>query len=904
MLISYARKFKKRLSKRMSIQSRLVFILLLVVILSMAAVFGLYQEAKGSRFQQLNFLHLKYSEQLHKKLPQVNFLTSDIEEIRHLVLNIRTQPQECIALITFFDRFMMYMIGTDHAIELCENDIKLADRTLAQLDKFQQGDMGETQIRRLLKKAAIGFITNSTLFEKPIGETVNFIHSTTIAIMIFFAVLFLLIMLTIMRSITRTIELRQTIMDDLDEQKQIFETLYEKTSDAILLLEGDRIIDCNDASVELFAAPDKQSLIDVRIKSLSTDIQPDGQNSHTAFKEVMNTVKEFGMSRLEWSHKKLNREELIVEMVLTQIQVRGNNIIHANLRDIGERKKSEEALQLASMVYQHSDEAMAVLDADNRVLTINPAFTAITGYQLDEIVDDAPRILGLEKNEQVFNKELWNAIETTGYWQGELWTHRKNGDTFAEWMTLNTLFKDDGSILCRVILFSDITDKKDSEALIWNQANFDSLTNLPNRNMLSDRLDQEIKKSQRTGLPIAVILLDLDQFKEVNDSLGHNIGDLLLKETASRLTSCVRDTDTIARLGGDEFIVVLPELSNLAHSEIVSENILNALSQPFKLGDELIYISASLGVTFYPEDAKTLDTLLKNADQAMYSAKAQGRNRFHYFTTAMQEAVERRMLLTNDLRTALELEQFQVYYQPIVDLASHEVYKAEALIRWHHPTRGLVSPVDFIPLAEDTGMISKIGEWVFKQSVLQVKKWRETHHCKFQISVNASPVQFQNEGINQVDWLEYLDQFHLSGQSIAIEITESLLLNMSQSVVGQLHNFHNASMQVSLDDFGTGYSSLSYLKKFDIDYLKIDRSFVRNLSASSSDYALCEAIVVMAHKLGLKVIAEGVETKEQQNLLTAIGCDYGQGFLFSKPVSAPDFDVYLSNHKQILISSD
>ena len=337
--------------------------------------------------------------------------------------------------------------------------------------------------------------------------------------------------------------------------------------------------------------------------------------------------------------------------------------------------------------------------------------------------------------------------------------------------------------------------------------------------------------------------------------------------------------------------MIMGSLDELGSIERVANDILQKLAEPFQLGDETAYVSTSIGITLFPEDATGIETLLTNADQAMYAAKHHGRNRYHYFTLFMQKAAQVRMQISNDLRGALADNQFRVYYQPIVELATGAIHKAEALIRWQHPKHGLISPGAFIPIAEETGMINDIGNWVFHEAALQAKRWRASQQVAFQISVNKSTVELHNNDTKYESWLDHLQKLGLPGQSVVVEITEGLLLDVSDAINDKLRAFHDAGMQVSLDDFGTGYSSLSYLKKFDIDYLKIDQSFVKNLVPDSDDMALCEAIIVMAHKLGIKAIAEGIETEEQRNLLTAAGCDYGQGFLFSKPVPAEEFET-------------
>ena len=439
----------------------------------------------------------------------------------------------------------------------------------------------------------------------------------------------------------------------------------------------------------------------------------------------------------------------------------------------------------------------------------------------------------------------------------------------------------------------DISSKKEAEEIIWKQANFDAVTGLPNRHMLYDRLNQEIKKAHRNGLRLAVLLIDLDRFKEVNDTLGHDVGDILLVEAASRIRNCVRKSDTVARLGGDEFTVILLEAHRGGNFERVANCILKALAEPFQLGDEIAYISGSIGITMYPDDSVGVDNLLKNADQAMYVSKNRGRNQFSYYTASLQDAAQERRHLIQDLREALAKNQFILYFQPILDMQTGKICKAEALIRWLHPERGLVNPASFIQLAEETGLINKIGNWVFRESVDYAKRWRDQFSSDFQISVNVSPVQFLSGEFSSDVWDEYLQDKNFDGRNIVIEITESLLLNAASGITDRLLKFRDAGIQVAIDDFGTGYSSLSYLKKFDIDYLKIDKSFVDNLEIDQNDMILCEAIIVMAHKLGLKVIAEGVEAEAQQKILSDAGCDYVQGYLHSKPVPAQEFETLL-----------
>lgn len=439
---------------------------------------------------------------------------------------------------------------------------------------------------------------------------------------------------------------------------------------------------------------------------------------------------------------------------------------------------------------------------------------------------------------------------------------------------------------------TDISEKRRSEEIIWHHANFDTLTALPNRRLFRDRLDHEVRKANRTGLPMALLFIDLDRFKEANDLLGHDVGDLLLVEAARRISGCVRESDTVARLGGDEFTAILAELDDLAHVDVIAQKIIDTLAAPFSLGSEVVYLSASVGITLYPADARQPEDLIRNADQAMYAAKNGGRNQFSYFTRSMQQEAHARLRLIGELRKALKARQLKVYYQPVIDLASRRVVKAEALLRWLHPKLGAIEPARFIPLAEESGLINEIGEWVFRQAAARSREWSARLGMPFQISVNKSPVQFLSRA-DSGGWTSHLSNLRTPGSSISVEITEGLLLNASAGVANKLLQYRDAGIQVAIDDFGTGYSSMAYLRKFDIDYLKIDHSFVREIATDSGNRAIVRSIIAMAHELGLKVVAEGIETTEQEQSLIDAGCDFGQGFLFSQALPPEEFERVL-----------
>lgn len=440
-------------------------------------------------------------------------------------------------------------------------------------------------------------------------------------------------------------------------------------------------------------------------------------------------------------------------------------------------------------------------------------------------------------------------------------------------------------------------ERKRIEEQMHRHASYDNLTGLLNRRLFGQRLREEIKKAERRNDGLGTLFIDLDHFKEVNDSLGHEVGDQLLVEAAHRIKSCVRESDTVARLGGDEFVVVLTQVDDFSFLGQLAQNIVEVMARPFHLGKRTAYVTASIGIARYPLDADSADSLIGCADQAMYAAKELGRNNFSFFTSAMQQQVQAKLLLAHDLRDALENRELQVYYQPIVDVATGEVVKAEALLRWKHPYRGMVSPDHFIPLAEEHGFIHDIGDWVFRRAVGVAKRWNDMREDQSialrQVSVNISPRQFMKGHIDET-WLDYLHKEGLDPACITVEITEGLLLDDRFDILEKLDRFGQAGMRVALDDFGTGYSAMAYLKKFPIDYLKIDRSFVRDIDTDSNDRAIAEAIVVMASKLGLEVIAEGVETMEQRDILAAVGCEYVQGYFYAKPMPEAEFLAYVS----------
>lgn len=563
-----------------------------------------------------------------------------------------------------------------------------------------------------------------------------------------------------------------------------------------------------------------------------------------------------------------------------------------------ERRGAEEKLRAAAAevqdLYDNAPCGYHSLDKDGVIVKINKTELLWLGYERQELVGKLQWCSLLAAGSAGSCAFALERLARDGaVLDQELQVRRKDGTVFAGLVNAAAVYDADGKFLGSRATMYDITERQRSADRICHMAHHDALTGLPNRLLMADRLAQDLKKAHRLGQKVALLFIDLDRFKEVNDTLGHDTGDLLLQDAAQRIVECVRESDTVARLGGDEFTVILTGLESVTGIGVVGERILEQISRPFVLGDETAYISASIGVTVYPDDANCVEDLLKDADQAMYAAKSAGRNRMSYFTADLQRSAQARVKMIADLRVALSTGQFCLHYQPIVDLNGGRIYRGEALLRWLHPTAGLISPAQFIPLAEETGLIVELGHWVFGEAARQVQHWRQLVEPNLQISINVSPVQFRHDSGAFAQWICCLRERGLDNCALGIEITEGLLLEAEDGVRQQLHNFRSAGVHVAVDDFGTGYSALAYLKKFDIDVLKIDRSFVADLADDANDRALCEAIIAMAHKLGLQVVAEGVETAAQRDLLSAWKCDFAQGYLFSRPLPAAQFEALL-----------
>ncbi|SCA55956.1 putative Diguanylate cyclase [Candidatus Terasakiella magnetica] len=556
--------------------------------------------------------------------------------------------------------------------------------------------------------------------------------------------------------------------------------------------------------------------------------------------------------------------------------------------DITHRKQAEEQLELAAAVFEAASEAIMVCDENNKIETVNSSFSDITGYTIDEVRGQPPSMLKSGRHKEQFFAQMMEALLKTGRWEGEIWNRRKNGEVYPQWLSIKTIQDDHGKIIRYISLFSDITNRKKDEERILYQANYDALTGLPNRSLFLDRLQRALISAERSHTKIALLFIDLDRFKHVNDTLGHAYGDLLLQEAANRLTSLVRKSDTVARLGGDEFTVIIADLTDFRQVEHLAENLLAKLSAPYDLDNNIAFVSGSIGITIFPNDATNVEDLLKNADTAMYQAKENGRNLSQFFTREMNDEATERRALETALHQALEREEFVLHYQPIVDVQTGNLSSCEVLLRWHQPEYGNVYPDKFIPLAEDTGLIIPIGEWVLQKACREAMIWAKKTDTPPGVSVNMSSRQFQR--INVVELVQNtLEMTGLPAERLTLEITESLLIVDDETVIEQLHKVRELGVGLSIDDFGTGYSSLSYLRRFPITTIKIDRSFILDLTSDSEAAAVVSAILSMAQSLNLKVVAEGVEKETQMEQLRKGGCEYIQGYYFSPPVPIEAF---------------
>jgi diguanylate cyclase (GGDEF)-like protein/PAS domain S-box-containing protein len=608
-----------------------------------------------------------------------------------------------------------------------------------------------------------------------------------------------------------------------------------------------------------------------------------------AYTDDRHKLKGYATGAVDYLEKPID-EVVLLSKVRVFLELRKKQELYAlmksleqanrRLEDEIERRRMSEAAsqQLADTVFAGAGEGIMVTDAENRVVAVNPAFTTMTGYSPAEMVGQPCRLVDCERHNEVSCEAIRMQVQKSDHWHGEIWCRKKSGEAFLAWFSISAIRQSGGAVVKYVAIVTDITRRKDDEFKLWQQANFDALTGLPNRALFMEHLSTAVADTRREGDNVALMFIDIDRFKLINDSLGHGVGDLLLQEVAIRLKACLRENDTVSRLSGDEFTVILKGVREAANAVPVARQIIDAMARPFQINGNEVSVGASIGISLFPQDADSAGSLLRNADMAMYSAKEAGRNTFAFFAREMNEKIQSIVRLSNDLRHAIARNELRVHYQPIVNADTLQIVAAEALVRWQHPQLGMVSPADFIPIAEDTGLIGPMTDWIVQVACRDATSWQQAG-CPLRVSVNISNRHRHLDACIELAGAT-LEQFGLPRDVMTLEITESFALEDA----ARLHAIRESGIGLAIDDFGTGYSSLSYLRRLPADTLKIDRSFISELGEDADATMLVGSIIAIAHGLRMRVVAEGVETREQLAYLQAAGCDLLQGYFFSRPL--------------------
>jgi diguanylate cyclase (GGDEF)-like protein/PAS domain S-box-containing protein len=678
---------------------------------------------------------------------------------------------------------------------------------------------------------------------------------------------------------------------DLTEQKRNevkFKTLFDSNRDAVMLLDSNGLFDCNEQTLKTFGCNTRAEFYSKHLADLSPPQQPSGADSTVLASSHFATAMVQGSHRFDWLHRRAdNGMDFPAEVLLSSLELDGRKILQASVRDITERKHAEENLRITASVFENSQEGILISDSDNLIIDVNSAFTTITGYSREEVLGRNPNLMSSGRQSKVFYTKMWQSLSLDKSWRGEVWDKRKSGEVYASQLSISVICDDNDKALRYVAVFSDITHIKNHEAELNRIAHYDALTGIPNRVLLADRMKQAIAQTGREQRLLSICYLDLDGFKPINDTMGHEAGDQVLIEVAKRIGNTIRGGDTVARLGGDEFVVLLLGQEKGEESVATLERMLLSISQPIIVNGKSHSLSASIGVSMYPLDDEDSDTLLRHADQAMYVAKQSGKNRFHIYDPTMDKRAREQHDFLKHIQLGLDNNQFELFYQPKINLKTKQLVGAEALIRWRHPERGLLSPVDFLRQVENTGLDIKIGEWVTSTALAQINQWHDAG-LDIEISINISGYHLESP-----HFVERLKQ-QLSAYPevykgrFQIEVLETVALNDISIVRKIIEECREIGVSFALDDFGTGYSSLAYLSKLPVDTLKIDQSFVRDMLEDKGDLAIVQGIIALARAFDRQTVAEGIENDAHYRALLKMGCEIGQGYGIARPMPAGD----------------
>lgn len=678
-----------------------------------------------------------------------------------------------------------------------------------------------------------------------------------------------------------------------DSERQLLQIL-DSLDDGVILYDqhGFRLLNCNAASISLFGY-DKKSLLKIDPAKLFPSRQQFDTVDQTA-RKALQTRNAFST---ECMLQRADGSVFPARLRIRRVEQESTGkVFVAVIADLTKEQEYEQSLALARQVFDNAAEAVMITDAENRIVSVNTAFSQITGWPKEESIGRNPSFLSSGKQSPEFYRDMWKILRETGVWQGEVVNRRKSGQYYPEWLSISTVRNRQGAITHYLAIFSDVTERKRAEGLIHKYSWFDSLTDLPNKALLIDRINQAITNAQNEGKSLYVIAINLNRLKHINDSYGHSTGDEILKAVAQRLVAGTREGDTVSRITGDDFVVLAPRLGQPHRAIALAERLLESVGRPIELNGNSLQISANAGIATFPSDGTSADLLLQNADAALNHARSMGIGLVMFFEPHMNASILEKITLQAELTEAVARNEFLLHFQPQANLMDGSLVGMETLIRWKHPTRGYISPALFIPAAEESGLIIQIGDWIIHETCRSIAHWRSLGHDDLLVAINLSSHQFSHpQLVNTIQ--SALQQYQIPASCVELEITEGVAMEDANEVLSRLNELKNTGIRIAIDDFGTGYSSLSYLRKFSVDKLKIDQSFVRDMNDSREALSIVNAIVALGHGLGLKVIAEGVESKDQLESLRSIGCDEIQGYIFSRPIPMDEMTQWLQNER-------